>query len=81
MHIPLVNNAQGIKLSKQTGANALDHQNPSRHLLAALSHLGQAPQSELENARPQEILQWAVDNWNTTSIPVERPAVAETFED
>jgi glutamyl-Q tRNA(Asp) synthetase len=81
MHIPLVNNAQGVKLSKQTGANALDHQNSSRQLLAALSHLGQAPQPELENARPTEILQWAVDNWNTVSIPVERPAVAETFED
>jgi len=80
MHIPLVNNAQGVKLSKQTGANALDHQNPSRQLFAALSHLGQSPQPELENAGPQEILQWAVDNWSIVSIPVERAAVAETFD-
>lgn len=80
MHIPLVNNAQGVKLSKQTGANALDHQNPSRQLFAALSHLGQSPQPELENAGPQEILQWAVDNWSIVSIPVERAAIAETFE-
>jgi glutamyl-Q tRNA(Asp) synthetase len=81
MHIPLVNNAKGVKLSKQTGANALDHRNASRHLLAALSRLGQEPQPELENARPGEILQWAVENWSTVSIPVERAAVAETFED
>jgi len=80
VHIPLVNNAQGVKLSKQTGANALDHQNPSRQLFAALSHLGQSPQPELENAGPQDILQWAVDNWSIVSIPVERAAVAETFE-
>ena len=81
MHIPLVNNAQGVKLSKQTGANALDHHDSSSQLLAALCHLGQAPQPELKNARPQEILQWAVNNWSIVSIPVERPAVAETFED
>ncbi|MBT8433412.1 MAG: tRNA glutamyl-Q(34) synthetase GluQRS [Gammaproteobacteria bacterium] len=80
MHIPLVNNAQGVKLSKQTGANALDHRNPSRQLFAALGHLGQSPQRQLENAGPREILQWAVDNWSIVSIPVERAAVAETFE-
>ncbi len=79
MHIPLVNNAQGIKLSKQTGANALDHQNSSRLLLAALRHLGQSPLPELEQGRPQEILQWAVGNWSTDSIPVLHPAIAETF--
>ncbi len=79
MHLPLANNAQGIKLSKQTGANALDHQNCSRLLLAALRHLGQSPQPELEQGRPQEILQWAVGNWSTDSSPVLRPAIAETF--
>lgn len=81
MHIPLVNNAQGIKLSKQTGANALDQRKPSRQLLAALSHLGQAPPPGMENARPQEVLQWAVSHWSSASIPVKRAAVAETFED
>lgn len=80
LHIPLVNNAEGIKLSKQTGANALDHRNAPRHLLAALRHLGQAPPSELEHLKPREILQWACDNWRIASIPLRRPAVAETFD-
>ena len=41
MHIPLVNNDRGVKLSKQTGATALDHENASTLLVAALEHLGQ----------------------------------------
>lgn len=80
LHIPLVNNAEGIKLSKQTGANALNHRNAPRHLLAALRHLGQAPPSELEHLKPREILQWACDNWCIASIPSRRPAVPETFD-
>lgn len=80
LHIPLVNNADGIKLSKQTGANALDHRNAPRHLLAALRHLGQAPPSELEHQKPRGILQWACDNWCIASIPVQRPAIPETFD-
>jgi glutamyl-Q tRNA(Asp) synthetase len=80
MHIPLVNNAEGIKLSKQTGANALDHLNAPRQLLAALRHLGQSPPAELGRLEAGEILQWALDNWHPESIPVQRPAVAESFE-
>ena len=75
-----MNNAEGIKLSKQTGANALDHRNAPRHLLAALRHLGQAPPSELEPLKPREILQWACDNWRIASIPVRHPAVPEIFD-
>jgi len=81
MHIPLVNNAQGVKLSKQTGARALDHQHASRLLVAALRHLGQATSSDLEFSDPREILQWAVDNWNPVLIPVEPAAVAESLQD
>jgi len=81
MHIPLVNNAQGVKLSKQTGASALDHEHASALLVAALNHLGQAPQQELEHNKPREILQWAVANWNPASIPVQQAAVAESLQD
>jgi hypothetical protein len=50
-------------------------------LVAALSHLGQAPQLELEPNKPREILQWAVSNWNPASIPVQQAAVAEGLQD
>lgn len=79
MHLPLVNNADGAKLSKQTGAAALDHANASAQLRAALVHLGQAPSPGLEKNPPQEILQWALDNWNPALIPVQQAPIAETF--
>jgi len=81
MHIPLVNNAQGVKLSKQTGANPIDHRKASQQLVAVLRHLGQSPGIELGRSSPNEVLEWAVANWNPHSIPAQQAAVAETFED
>jgi len=81
MHIPLVNNAQGIKLSKQTGASALDYLQASGLLVAALRHLGQAVQRDIEQNKPREILQWAVVNWNPGLISVLQPAAAESLQD
>ena len=80
MHLPLVNNADGVKLSKQTGATPLDHANPSRQLLAALSHLGQQPPLDLEDSNPSRILQWSCEHWNPAAIPPRLAPVADNFE-
>ncbi|MDR6388677.1 tRNA glutamyl-Q(34) synthetase GluQRS [Paraburkholderia phenoliruptrix] len=40
LHVPVVTNEQGEKLSKQTGATALDCQEPLQALMAAARHLG-----------------------------------------
>lgn len=80
MHFPLVENAQGIKLSKQTGATALDHGKVSRQLVAALRHLDQKLTPGLEHESAQAILRWAVSNWNPALIRPLRPAVAENFD-
>ena len=79
MHLPLVNNPDGVKLSKQTGASPLDHRNPSRPLLAALSHLGQQPPRDLEGSDPRTILQWSRDHWSTAAISPQPSPIAETF--
>ncbi len=79
MHLPLVNNTDGVKLSKQTGAEPLDHHKPSQLLLAALRHLEQQPPVDLEGCDPGVILQWACDNWNTTAITPQPSPAAETF--
>ncbi len=80
MHIPLVNNAQGVKLSKQTGANPIDHRRASAQLTAALAHLGQNPEVGLKHNNPNQVLEWALANWNPASIPARQPANAETLE-
>ena len=81
LHLPLVNNAEGVKLSKQTGANPLDHRQPSRLLLAALRHLGQQPPPELEHSPPQTVLKWASAHWNTSLIAAQPSYLAERCDD
>lgn len=81
LHVPLVNNAQGVKLSKQTGANPIDHRNAPVQMLAALRHLGQNPDAALDQGSPDELLRWATDNWNPAAIPVQQPGSAEAFDE
>jgi glutamyl-Q tRNA(Asp) synthetase len=68
LHLPLVNNAAGVKLSKQTGASPLDHDKASKLLVVALQHLGQQPPPQLENESPAEILRWACEHWDPSLI-------------
>jgi len=81
LHLPLVNNADGVKLSKQTGATPLDQANASRLLLAALQHLEQQPPAELEHETPVTILQWSVKNWQPGSISPRPSLQADNFID
>lgn len=79
LHVPLVNNTEGIKLSKQTCASGLNPQNSSKLLVAALRHLGQMPAKELEKASPAAILEWAVRHWRHQSISPTLAASSEVF--
>ncbi|HKJ51210.1 MAG TPA: tRNA glutamyl-Q(34) synthetase GluQRS [Gammaproteobacteria bacterium] len=80
LHIPLINNVQGVKLSKQTGAAAIDAANAPQLLVAALSHLAQQPDPDLLSAGPREILAWAVAHWSPASIPAQPATSAEIFD-
>ena len=68
LHLPLVNNAAGVKLSKQTGASPLDYDRASYLLIAALQHLGQQPPPQLENESPAGILRWSCEHWDPSLI-------------
>ncbi|HEC04845.1 MAG TPA: tRNA glutamyl-Q(34) synthetase GluQRS [Thiothrix sp.] len=65
-HLPMVNNEQGQKLSKQTHAPALSNSQASANIIQALRFLGvyNQPIEEVavENEAPEKILQWAVEN-------------------
>lgn len=67
-HVPVLVDSDGIKLSKQTFADPVDERNPSSILVELLTLLNQNPPRELALASKQEILDWAVRNWDISRI-------------
>ncbi|MCU0809949.1 MAG: tRNA glutamyl-Q(34) synthetase GluQRS [Thiobacillaceae bacterium] len=70
-HVPLMTNAAGQKLSKQTLAPALSLAGQSDVLAQALSALGHPPPADLHGARPAELLAWASAHWHVENVPRE----------
>lgn len=71
LHIPVILNNEGQKLSKQTHATAIDDRQPVTNLVRALRALGQQPPASLDDATPSGVLDWALENWQPGRIPVE----------
>lgn len=69
LHLPLVINEYDQKLSKSTGAPALDEAQPVKTLVRALRHLGQNPPAELETGTLNAFWDWAIANWDSRAIP------------
>ncbi len=63
MHLPVAVNAQGEKLSKQTLAPAISTDDAVATLISALDFLRQQPPAELRQGNVEEVLGWAVKNW------------------
>jgi glutamyl-Q tRNA(Asp) synthetase len=70
LHVPLIRNIHGDKLSKQTGATALARDKASSQLTAALRLLGQTVDPSMEQASPTEIIKQAVEAWDDQRITV-----------
>jgi hypothetical protein len=68
MHLPLIVNADGNKLSKQTYAKALPLTGCTTLLLQTLHHLRQKPPARLQAEQPSTVLAWAVANWQRHRI-------------
>lgn len=68
MHLPVVVNAAGEKLSKQTGALPLDNTQSAANLFMALAFLRQSPPQQLQGAPAVELLRWAVSNWRAAAL-------------
>jgi glutamyl-Q tRNA(Asp) synthetase len=69
LHVPVILNASGQKLSKQSGAPALDDRQASINLCSALAALGLNPPKELRNSSPASALAWGVDHYRRECLP------------
>jgi glutamyl-Q tRNA(Asp) synthetase len=68
-HVPIITNAAGQKLSKQTLAPALPETGRGAMMAQALAALGHTPPAELASAAPDELLAWARTHWQIAKIP------------
>lgn len=75
-HVPLVTNAAGQKLSKQTLAPALPERGRRAVLAEALAALGHPPPAELVGAGVAELLEGASAHWRIENVPL-HPAIAK----
>jgi len=67
-HVPVVVNAEGQKLSKQTGALPIDRSEPGRVATTVLEMLGARIPDELRGAPPRELWPWATANWRIDGL-------------
>lgn len=68
LHIPVIVNEQGQKLSKQNHAPALDNRSPVENLFAALSALNQQPPQSLLRESVDNLLDWGRTHWNRRAV-------------
>lgn len=67
-HIPIIIDAHGQKLSKQTQAEAVRPEQAHNTLLQLLNMLGQQPPAKLQYEPIREILNWAIKNWRIDQL-------------
>ena len=67
-HVPVIVDQHGYKLSKQTLATAVDTQSPNLTLFGLLRLLKQNPPDELKGAKVNELLEWAIANWQARAL-------------
>ena len=69
LHLPLVINQEGEKLSKQSYAEPIEMADASSNLVQVLHFLGQRPDRALTRASVRDIWDWAFENWQVATIP------------
>ncbi len=79
MHVPVIIDEQGYKLSKQTRATAVDLKKPHVVIFGLLNLLKQNPPRELQHAPSTEQLNWAIDHWDPALLKNSR-AISSGFQ-
>ncbi|MDG1293574.1 MAG: tRNA glutamyl-Q(34) synthetase GluQRS [Pseudomonadales bacterium] len=69
-HLPLITHANnGQKLSKQTGAPAINNDLAAHNIYLALTQLGQQLPEQGQRLSVDQLLAWAIDHWQINEIP------------
>jgi glutamyl-Q tRNA(Asp) synthetase len=68
MHVPVIIDEQGYKLSKQTLAKAVDITHPNAVIFELLTLLKQNPPKALKRASISEMLNWGIAHWDPTPL-------------
>jgi len=79
IHIPVVTNRDGQKLSKLTGAAGIDTDSAAPTLVAALEALNQEPASALASLSLENIWRWAIENWDISRLRSLKSIAGEPF--
>jgi glutamyl-Q tRNA(Asp) synthetase len=69
LHVPVLADRSGHKLSKHAHAMAIDEFAPGVNLQLILALLGHDPPHLLQHAPPRDLLAWAVSQWNPSHVP------------
>lgn len=79
LHLPVMLNERGEKLSKQTLAPSVSGYGPRMLLPEILSLLGQAPPAALAGESLPAIWDWALRHWDAARIPPRRTIAAASM--
>lgn len=69
LHVPVLLDSNGLKLSKQNHALPIASRNAAQNLIRALTLLGQIAFAADWHGRTDEIMRLAIQNWNPALIP------------
>jgi glutamyl-Q tRNA(Asp) synthetase len=78
MHVPVIVDQDGYKLSKQTRAQAVELTKPNEVIYQLLQLLGQSPPIGLQQAPVKELLTWGIAYWNPAVLANCRKVIAES---
>ena len=78
VHLPIILNKNHEKLSKQTGAHSIEHENTQFVLFQILRLLKQNPPADLVNCSNSEILDWGIKNWKIDNIKSQNISIDNT---
>src|ERR1044072_4074210 len=67
-HLPVAIDANGIKLSKSTGAAGVDASQPAREVWRTLQFLKQGPPPDLRRGPVGALWEWAIENWQALPL-------------